>query len=118
MKIEADNQLAPPPTCYPNAPIKIRADVRSNLRQVGDIRVHRLSMKARRDENALSVCSSHPRNSVRGSRHGEQLVHDNHARDTLQTAFDRDALIVGAFEQLGYCSLRRRATGPGCRSSA
>jgi hypothetical protein len=118
VKIEADNQTRTAADLLSNAPIKVRADVRSNLRQVGDIRVHRLSMTARRDENALSVCSSHPRNSVRGSRHGEQLVHDNHARDTLQTAFDRDALIVGAFEQLGYCSLRRRATGPGCRSSA
>ena len=118
MKIEADNQTRTAADLLSNARIKIRADVRSNLRQVGDIRVHRLSMKARRDENALSVCSSHPRDSVRGSRRGEQLVHDNHARDTLQTAFDRDALIVGAFEQLGCCLLRRRATGPGCRSSA
>jgi hypothetical protein len=36
----------------------------------------------------------------RGSRHGKQLLHHNDARNTLQTAFHRDALIVGAFEQL------------------
>ncbi len=36
----------------------------------------------------------------RGSRHGEQLLHHNDARSTLQTAFDRDALIDRAFEQL------------------
>jgi hypothetical protein len=30
---------------------------------------------------------------IRGSRHGQQLLHHNHARDTLQTAFYRDALI-------------------------
>ena len=54
MKIEADNQTRTAADLLSNAPIKIRADVRSNLRQVGDIRVHRLSMTARRDENALS----------------------------------------------------------------
>jgi hypothetical protein len=58
VKIEADNQTRTAADLLSNAPIKIRADVRSNLRQVGDIRVHRLSMTARRDENALSVCSS------------------------------------------------------------
>src|SRR5258708_7556005 len=36
----------------------------------------------------------------RGSRHGEQLLHHDHARHTLQTAFYRDALIDRAFEQL------------------
>jgi hypothetical protein len=35
-----------------------------------------------------------------GSGHGEQLLHHNHARYTLQTAFHRDALIDRAFEQL------------------
>jgi hypothetical protein len=34
----------------------------------------------------------------RGSRHGKQLLHHDHARDTLQTAFHRDALIVRALE--------------------
>jgi hypothetical protein len=35
-----------------------------------------------------------------GSRHGEQLLHHDHARNALQTAFYRDALIDRAFEQL------------------
>jgi hypothetical protein len=35
-----------------------------------------------------------------GSGHGEQVLYHNHARRALQTAFHRDALIVGAFEQL------------------
>jgi hypothetical protein len=50
----------------------------------------------RRDNG--SVVRSKCRNS--GSRYGEQLLHHNHARDSLQTAFYRDALIVRAFEQL------------------
>ena len=53
VKIEADNQTRTA-DLLSEAPIKIRADVRSNLRRVGDIRVHRLRMTARRDENALS----------------------------------------------------------------
>jgi hypothetical protein len=34
-----------------------------------------------------------------GSRHGEQLLHQDHTRHPLQTAFDGDALIVRAFQQ-------------------
>ena len=49
--------------------------------------------------------SAPPRRPLSGdrsarSRHGKQLLHHNHARNTLQTAFHRDALIVRAFEQL------------------
>src|SRR5262245_24871314 len=38
-----------------------------------------------------------------GSRHGKQLLHHNDARNTLQPAFHRDALIVRDFEQLIEC---------------